>query len=133
MDIKKVTGYGAGEWMAAGLLGAVFLMMFIGLKVFINANSENKAAPTTRERAEMVRNSGWDGSVLQVRQFLKESVKDPSSLEFIEWGPVRKTTDGSFLVRAKYRAKNSFGGYVVENNVFRLSPSGEVVSVNKAP
>ena len=133
MDIKKATGYGAGEWMAAGSVGAVVLIALIGLKACIGGNSEDKAAPVIRESVEIVRNSGWDGSVLQVKRFLKGNVKDPSSLEFIEWSPVRKTTDGRFLVRVRYRARNSFGGYVVENNVFLLSATGNVIYVSRAP
>ena len=62
----------------------------------------------------------------QVKAWLKANLNDPGSLEFIEWSPVQKTDDGGFMVRAKYRAKNSFGGYVVENRVFFLDSAGNV-------
>jgi len=32
-----------------------------------------------------------------------------------------------YWVRHKYRAKNSFGGYVIENKIFYLDEQGNVV------
>ena len=75
-----------------------------------------------------VKNSSWDGSVSQVKSYLKSNLKDPKSYEGIEWSKVSKTSDG-YMVRHKYRAKNSFGGYVVENQVFYLNNKGNVTKV----
>lgn len=74
---------------------------------------------------EPVTNSGWDGSVLGVKHYLKRTLKDPDSFEAIEWSAVLKLCDG-YAVRLKYRAKNSFGGYVIDNSVFTLNPDGVV-------
>jgi len=52
---------------------------------------------------EIVTNSSWDASVYQVKSWLKETVKDPKSLEFIEWSKVIKNKNGSSTVRVKYR------------------------------
>ena len=76
-----------------------------------------------------VENSAWDGSVSQVKKYLRSNLKDPDSYESIEWGNVVKTDNG-YMVRHKYRAKNSFGGYMVDNNVFYLDFQGNVVSVS---
>jgi hypothetical protein len=38
-----------------------------------------------------------------------------------------------FVVRHRYRARNSFGGYVVENKMFVLDQRGEVVEVSNYP
>lgn len=54
------------------------------------------------------------------------NLKDPSSIEYIEWSNVNDEEDGSFSVRVKYRAKNSFGGYSIENKIFYLNSSGTV-------
>jgi len=89
--------------------------------------SRNTATSRPAPR-DIVENSGWDGSVIQVKSWLKRNLKDPKSLEFIEWSPVHKSRDGTFTVRAKYRAKNSFGGYNVENKVFFLDATGEVIN-----
>jgi hypothetical protein len=89
-------------------------------------SSAPKIAPSKEPPPEVVTNSSWDGSVYQVESWLKDNVKDPDSLEFIEWSPVSKTKDGGFMVRAKFRAKNSFGGYVIENKLFFLDSTGSL-------
>jgi hypothetical protein len=83
------------------------------------------------KRDEVVFNGPFDGSVAQVEDYLKENLKDPDSYEGIDWSKVVKEdgNDYSFMVRHKYRAKNGFGGYVVENKVFYLSATGRVVKV----
>ena len=78
----------------------------------------------------VVSNSAWNGSVLQVEQYLKRHLKDPSSLEVIEWGNVVSGPGNDFMVRVKYRAKNSFGGYAIEQKVFRLDANGAVRGVS---
>lgn len=77
-----------------------------------------------------VENSPWDGSVYQVKKYVKSNLKDPSSYESIEWSPVQKT-DRGYVVRHKFRAKNSFGGYVVEEYIITLNDCGEVVDAVK--
>lgn len=78
--------------------------------------------------AAKVENNSWDGSVRQVEKYLKNALKDPKSYESIEWSEVQK--DGSnYKVRHKYRAKNSFGGYVISNQIFILNRQGEVINV----
>ena len=57
-----------------------------------------------------------------VKQYLSKSLKDPHSIEYISWSkPVFK--NGSWIVRVRYRAKNSFGGYVVESRIFHVKDS----------
>ena len=112
---------------------AVVALVFFALLIFgqilsmINPKfSSSSSSSNTSSREELVENSAWDGSVYQVVEWLKNNLKDPDSLEFIEWSPVEKTVTGDFRVRVKYRAKNSFGGYMVENKIFVLDSSGSV-------
>ena len=73
-----------------------------------------------------VENSSWDSSVYQVKYYLKTNLKDPKSVEYIDWSPVIR--EGSYyMVRCKYRAKNSFGGYVIENKIFFINAYSEEV------
>jgi len=76
-------------------------------------------------------NSSWDASVHQVERYLKkEYLIDPKSYESIEWSQVNSAPNNSYYkywVRHKYRAKNSFGGYVVENKIFYMDGQGNVV------
>lgn len=87
-------------------------------------------------RKPIVQNSGWDNSVYQAKAFLKANLKDPDSYESIEWGIVREVLpglDGKKLYGAtyytwnKYRAKNSYGAYVVQTKEFWLDKSGNVL------
>ncbi len=78
--------------------------------------------------SKTVSNSAWDGSVYQVERYLKRYLKEPDSFQAIEWSPVQETDTG-YIVRCKYRAKNSFGGYVIENQIFTLNRNGNVLSV----
>lgn len=87
-------------------------------------------------KAATVENSSWDGSVSQVERYLESTLKDPDSYEGIEWSPVsnlpKELEDGSiYVVRHKYRAKNSFGGYVVANQQFWINRQGTVVNVTE--
>lgn len=95
------------------------------------AKPARKKTRWVRAEGGPVRNSKWDGSVAQVKWHLEKVLKDPDSLEFIEWSPV--VTDGEdFGVRVKYRAKNSFGGYVIENKLVLMDPEGDVIRMQDA-
>lgn len=93
------------------LIGMFILVLIISLFNTESTTSINNSEPV---------NSSWNGSVYQVEGYLKNSLKDPDSYEGIEWSKVANNRDGTYKVRHKYRAKNSFGGYVIENKVFIL-------------
>ncbi len=80
-----------------------------------------------RSSSVMAQNSSWDNSVPNVKLYLKETRLDPSSLEIIETSSVRKNSDGSSSVDCTYRAKNVFGGYVVEKKTFQMDSTGKVI------
>lgn len=99
----------------------------------ISKSSSDLLLKEARERSDKtngvkVENNSWDGSVSQVKKHLKANLKDPNSYESIEWSDVIETSNG-YTVRHKYRAKNSYGGYVIENNIFYLDFTGNVVDV----
>jgi hypothetical protein len=107
-----------------GLIAAIILAYFL---------VENDNKKENHSKQEVVFNSDYDGSVSQVEKYLKkEYLKDPDSYEGISWSSVQ--TDNSnaqfkYYVRHKFRAKNSFGGYVIEEMMFYLDNDGYVVSV----
>lgn len=89
----------------------------------------SKITQRAREKGSVkVGNSSLDGSVSQVKKYIKNNLKDPKSYESIEWGKVVENEDG-YMVRHKYRAKNSFGGYTIENKVFHLDLKGNIIDV----
>ena len=95
---------------------------------------KDKERNDRREKAIMasggveITNSSYDGSVSQVKNYLKKNLKDPKSYEGIEWGKLKEEPNG-YSVYHKYRAKNSFGGYVIEAQVFYLDFGGNVIQV----
>ena len=110
-------------------MSLLVLAVFGGLAVGSTESEAGDGAGSTARSAptEVVYNSAWDGSVSQVERYLKNEVlKDPDSYQSIEWSKVIKTEAG-FAVRHKFRAKNSFGGYVVDNYVFTLDAQGNVI------
>lgn len=98
-----------------------------------------KAAQRRREReaaekaAQEVRveNSAFDGAVPQVVAYLKQTLRDFDSAEWIEWSPVEKVSGMpyKFRVRCKYRAENGFGGKTIANQIFMLDANGQVVNI----
>lgn len=75
-----------------------------------------------------IENSSWDGSVSQVKDYLSQNLKDPESYEGLDWSPVQKVGE-NYRVRHKYRAKNSYGGYMLENQVFTINKDGTIIKV----
>jgi len=105
-----------------GIGGCVALIVAIGICALLSRSGDPPGS------IGAVANSPWDGSVSQVKSHLMATLKDPGSYESIEWSPVQETASGGFTVRHKFRAKNSFGGYVVEEKTFVLDANGKVVS-----
>ena len=78
---------------------------------------------------EQIVYNGPDGEVYQVVNYLKQNyLQDPDSYQSIEWSELTKGSQ-KYMVRHKFRAKNGFGGYVVENKIFYLNLEGEVIEV----
>ncbi len=105
----------------------IFIIISINGDTIRNTNNYKEKVTTTIPAKDTVYNSSWDGSVSQVKSWMNSHIKDPDSLEYIFWSKVKKIEkNGTFKVRVKYRAKNSFGGFVVEDKIFSISASGLV-------
>lgn len=114
---------------SSGCLTVIIILGVIGILGAIGQYGGSSSEPSTPR--ETVYNSSWDGSVYQAEAYLKRNLKDPDSYESIEWGKVAKNSDGNYITWCKYRAKNSFGGYMVNKHMFILSPSGDVLSMHE--
>lgn len=71
-------------------------------------------------------------AMINIELFLKRQyLKDPDSYESIGWGPsgIYMKENNTYFMMHKYRARNSFGGYVVENPMFILNANGDVIDV----
>ena len=88
--------------------------------------SEQKELVEDKEDRKVF-NSPIDHSVLQVKYYLKNTLNDPDSYKPVEWSEVKYLeNDNKYMVRHKYRAKNSFGGVITKNDVFFLDSEGKV-------
>lgn len=99
------------------IVGIVFISNLIN---YLDENSNNSNGPTNSE------------AKAGVRMFLKyDYLKDPDSYESISWGAfgVYDKERNKFFALHKYRAKNGFGGYVVEEKLFVLDKNGNVIKV----
>lgn len=112
-----------------GTIGCLsIIIIVIAFIVYANVSQKNKI-----KALGPVYNESYDGSVKQVKQYLNANLKDPSSVQYIEWGKVVKTEYGDFVVRVQYRAKNSFGTYNVERKIFALNSIGTITEVVDVP
>lgn len=122
-----------GGWTkpGGGSVGWLFLVI-IGLMIMAGRCAPDKSAPVAQKSnptRETVVNSAWDGSVWQAEHYIKRGLKDPDSFEAIEWGKVVLVPGGTYKVRCLYRAKNSLGGYVVEQVLIDLDREGNVTGM----
>jgi len=85
------------------------------------------AASTVMAQGNKVRNSSWDGSVRQVKVWYQDHLKDPDSVQYIKWYKVVQMPNGSYAVAVRYRARNSFGGYVINHDLCVMDVLGRVI------
>lgn len=68
-------------------------------------------------------NSSWDGNVAPAQNYLKLTLKDYDSSEYLGWTKVSKVYIGKepyWTTTVNIRAKNSFGAYVVDEITFLI-------------
>lgn len=115
----------------------IVFSMFNSLIDHATTTPEQKAAKAEREQqalADRTRKgfhclSDWDGSSRSVIRVVKQRLKDPESFEHIKTRITPVNDKGNHLVYMDYRAKNSFGGYVVDTAVATISNSCNNVSL----
>lgn len=73
--------------------------------------------------------SAWDGSHRALERYIKDHLKDPDSYEHIKTTYI-ENADKTLTIYTKYRAKNSFGGYVIESAIATATINGELITVN---
>jgi hypothetical protein len=116
------------SWSNPAARKMVFVAMGLAVATIVWAVVLDFSTPTAKN-APPVKNSPYDGSVSQVKYWLREYLKDPDSVQYIDWSTVKTLDDGQHAVLVKYRAKNSFGGYVIEQRLFVLDQKGVVAEV----
>jgi hypothetical protein len=105
------------------LSGTISLIM-IGV-VFVTKSRNNDSTANTSPPGQ-VSQSILDGSVSQVKDWLKANANDPSSLQYVDW-KLSKMGNGNFDVVVQYRAKNGFGALMLCRGDFVLNPDGTIL------
>ena len=112
------------------------LLLFLGVCLACGRDlSPEEVAERNRKEAERKEKgfhclSAWDGSHYHFEHSLKRRLKDPDSYEHIETRVTKKGTDGLHSLYMTYRAKNSFGGFVVGTATGKFDTQCNVVSIN---
>ena len=100
---------------------ALFLLMKIGEDSNGNSGDINiQNGPSSTE------------AMAGVRTYLKHHyLKDPDSYQSMNWGPsgIYNKENKTYFMMHKFRAKNSYGGYVIEEWLFVLNADGRVVQM----
>lgn len=101
------------------ILAALLILIIASVVYFVPYIGARRGGP--------IYNDPWTGAVAPALDYLKKNLKEPDSLEVIEWGKVKKAGTG-YSVRCEFRARNSFGGYNVQTEVFLFNKDGWLIS-----
>lgn len=129
--MQKISKFSPGEKIMAAVFGLLIIFGLIVNAGIIETTPYSSLPAAAKTERAIVFNNPWNGSVSQVVQYLQKVLNDPGSLEIIQWSKVTKITNKKgepflFMVRCKYRAKNYYGGYVVQEKLFEIDGKGNI-------
>ena len=67
----------------------------------------------------------------EIMAWFRGNLREPGSLEIIDWSGDYTLEDGGKVVAVKYRAANGFGGFTVETRGFVFAPDGAIIGTRK--
>ena len=133
--VKQKKEMGCGGLLVIGFLAMFIYGTFSSIGDDDSSTSKTPPVPKTAEqiRADKVHSafSGWNGAHRELEKLVKNNLNDPDSYEHIETR-YNDNVDHIYVVM-KYRAKNGFGGYVVETIAAKASVSGMVTEIVSTP
>ena len=104
----------------------LYLLLFLGVCLACGGPSAEEEAEHREKGFHCL--SPWDGSHTALERLVKRRLKDPDSYEHVETRVSKKGADGLHSVYMTYRAKNSFGGFVVGTATGKYDAQCKVVS-----
>jgi hypothetical protein len=126
---KARKSFGLGSFILV-LVAGFYLMSAINPSDPAPAKPAVAAVKTPEElRTEEIKKafSPWDGSHRELEKYIKRNLKDPKSYEHIE---TRYGDKGDHIfLYTKYRAKNSFGGYVIGEVTAKANINGTLLEI----
>ena len=102
----------------------LFAVAIVG-SVFSTCIGTEEEEPKTRTELVQDQFSVFNGAHRKLQQHVKKNLKDPDSYEHI--GTRHEDKGEYILVSMKYRAKNSFGGFVVEYVTVKVDINGNIL------
>ena len=76
----------------------------------------------------------WTGVIVEIDEYLQQNADDYKSIEFVSAGYIIEFEGGLITQRVKFRAKNKFGAYVLNDWFFTMTYNGanaKIVSIDK--
>ena len=116
------------QWTSA----LIFLAILIVIISSIGEQSSFSGSYNNTENYGNNKGPSQTEAMAGVRAYLKlHYLKDPDSYEGISWEAfgIYNKDNNTYFALHKYRAKNSYGGYVVEEKLFVLDSDGNVIKV----
>jgi len=92
----------------------------------IQADNEKRAAEEYQRWIDS-QFSAWDGSHIYLVKLLKENLNDPKSFEHVETTYV--DNGDHLIIKMTYRAKNAFGGLVLQNVTAKADYKTDTISI----
>lgn len=137
----KTNNSNSGLWLVLSSCVVGFFFFVVWITSYNKTEYESKIKlqklandPKEIERKEQEKNRGpkpkdgwWDGACEEIHTFFKHNLNDYKSLDVIEASRIVPWGETTWAQRVKYRAKNAFGGYVLDNRVFVIE-NGMVIN-----
>ena len=98
-----------------------------------NQTSQNNNLSEAQKNLGVNPTQAQDGKVKAVIDYFNETLNDPYSMRFVRWSKaIEKSYRGTkyWSVQVKFRAKNSYGAYVLSEWIFYIK-TNKVVAVEK--
>lgn len=125
---------GAGKAAAGSVIPFAMILIAAGIIFGCYKCSESVFSEQDREDAIRDQRRGDEGldnvtARVGVQVYLDHTLNDPKSYQSVKWSEVVKFKE-LYVIQHSYRAKNSFGAYVIETRFFTLDSNAHVVSVS---
>lgn len=115
------------QWKIALILIGIVLIFNLATR---EKSISDKSSNNRIENYENKKGPSQTRAMAGVKTYLKRHyLKDPDSYQGISWGAFGTYKDNTYFALHKYRAKNSYAGYVVEEKLFVLDSDGNVINV----
>jgi hypothetical protein len=105
----------------------IFAVVVIIVIVAVATDPDEKPSPKSRKERIENQFSAWDGDHKKLKEYIKETLKDPDSYKNIK--TVYWDRDSVIVVKTEYTATNSFGGRVRGTTLAQVDLDGNILKI----